>query len=180
MLKDSGLILIRLPAVKTFTIITTSASKQFESIHNRMPVILSKEGALKWLDKSKKWDSEICHLLRPFDDDLEIYAVTKEMSKPGSSKLSYVQPISQRKDGIRSFFAKQSESPKKDGVNKEDLKKEEGEADVVKKEEDDMDTAIKRSLENTSGGAQSEDKPPRKKAKKKEDNKTLDGFLNQE
>ena len=99
--------------IDSFTIITTSASKQFEAIHNRMPVILDKEGALKWLDKSKKWDVEICHLLKPYHDSLDIYAVTKEMSKPGSSKSSYIQPISDRKDGIKSFFAKQAQSQKK-------------------------------------------------------------------
>ncbi|TIA90823.1 hypothetical protein E3P99_01378 [Wallemia hederae] len=174
--------------IDSFTIITTSASKQFEAIHNRMPVILDKEGALKWLDKSKKWDTDICHLLKPYHDSLDIYAVTKEMSKPGSSKPSYIQPISDRKDGIKSFFAKQAQSPKKDGVTKHDLKKEEHdvkqeqhvaktEDNLAKKEEDDVDTAIKRSLQDTEPEA---DVKPAKKVKKTDNNATLDGYVKQE
>ncbi|EOR01532.1 hypothetical protein E3P92_00524 [Wallemia ichthyophaga] len=171
--------------IQSFTIITTRASSQFSSVHSRMPVILTQQGAVKWLDKSKKWDTELARLLEPFNDDLDIYAVTKEMSKPGSSKPSYVQPINQRKDGIKSFFAKQSQSPQKDGVTKEDLKKEES-GDVrkeetesnLKREDKELNTAIKRSLEDAGGDSRKNYKPL-KIAKKEQDNKTLDGFVKQ-
>ena len=101
----------------TYTIITTQASKQFSKIHDRMPVILDWQEASIWLDGSKtQWDKELSSLLKPFDKDLEIYAVTKEMSKPGSSKRSYIEPIADRKDGIKSFFNKQNDKSNNNGL----------------------------------------------------------------
>ena len=82
-----------------------------------MPVILDWKEASIWLDSSKtQWDKELSSLLKPFDKDLEIYAVTKEMSKPGSSKRSYIEPIADRKDGIKSFFNKQNDKSNNNGL----------------------------------------------------------------
>ena len=54
----------------TFTIVTTSANKEFEWLHDRQPVILSTREALdRWLDTSAQtWTSELTELLEPYHD----------------------------------------------------------------------------------------------------------------
>lgn len=53
--------------IGSFTIITTSANELMASIHDRMPVILDREGSLKWLQDT---DSVVLqNLLKPFPSD---------------------------------------------------------------------------------------------------------------
>jgi putative SOS response-associated peptidase YedK len=50
--------------IGSFTIITTSANELMAPIHDRMPVILDREGSLKWLENT---DSVVLqNLLKPF------------------------------------------------------------------------------------------------------------------
>src|SRR5207245_977678 len=51
--------------IRSFTIITTAANKVMEPIHNRMPVILSKESEDQWLDPESK-PEKLLELLRPY------------------------------------------------------------------------------------------------------------------
>ncbi|KAK1225968.1 hypothetical protein PQX77_011036 [Marasmius sp. AFHP31] len=99
----------------TFTIVTTSANKEFEWLHDRQPVILTSQAALeKWLDTSSKtWTSELTKMVRPYKDQtapLECYQVPKEVGKVGTESPSYIVPVSQRKDGIEAMFSKQKQS----------------------------------------------------------------------
>lgn len=54
----------------TFTIVTTAANKEFEWLHDRQPVILSSDIAVRtWLDTSaQSWSSEHSALLNPYND----------------------------------------------------------------------------------------------------------------
>lgn len=54
----------------SFTIVTTSANKEFEWLHERQPVMLSTTEALNtWLDTTNHpWDSEIVGLMHPYHD----------------------------------------------------------------------------------------------------------------
>ncbi|KZT23040.1 DUF159-domain-containing protein [Neolentinus lepideus HHB14362 ss-1] len=103
----------------TFTVVTTDANKEFTWLHDRQPVILSTQDALeKWLDTSgQTWTPELAELVKPYHDSeapLECvakhccisYQVPKEVGKTGTESPSFIQPISQRKDGIESMFAK--------------------------------------------------------------------------
>jgi len=51
----------------SFTIVTTPASKDYEWLHDRQPVILvSKEDIAKWLDPdTDKWTKELSQLVQP-------------------------------------------------------------------------------------------------------------------
>jgi putative SOS response-associated peptidase YedK len=61
--------------VKSFSIITTEANKTMQSLHHRMPVILSRQNENVWL--SDLPSSELSKLLQPCPDDwLEIFAVS--------------------------------------------------------------------------------------------------------
>ncbi len=53
------------PAIKSFSIITTSPNSLVKPIHDRMPVILAKKDEKKWLDTAVKPD-ELAPLLQPF------------------------------------------------------------------------------------------------------------------
>jgi putative SOS response-associated peptidase YedK len=54
----------------TFTIVTTSANKEFSWLHDRQPVILSsKEDLDTWLDTSKEtWTAQLTKLVEPYHD----------------------------------------------------------------------------------------------------------------
>ncbi|KAK7441711.1 hypothetical protein VKT23_016376 [Stygiomarasmius scandens] len=97
----------------SFTIVTTAASKDFAWLHDRQPVILSTKEALdKWLDtSSQKWTSELGKFVSQSYHDanspLECYQVPKEVGKVGTESSTFIQPISERKDGIQAMFLKQ-------------------------------------------------------------------------
>jgi len=95
----------------TYTIITTSSNKQLNFLHDRMPVILdngSKE-LETWLDPGQStWSKELQCLLKPFEGDLDIYAVSQEVGKVGNNSPSFIIPVasSENKSNIANFFAK--------------------------------------------------------------------------
>jgi len=99
----------------TFTIVTTDANKEFSWLHDRQPVILSSAEALNtWLDTSSgKWSPELTRLLDPYHDSespLVCYQVPKEVGKVGTESATFIQPITERKDGIAAMFALQNKA----------------------------------------------------------------------
>jgi len=96
----------------TFTIVTTAANSEFSWLHERQPVILSTHEALEtWLDTSgQTWTKELTKLVEPYHDQespLTCYQVPKEVGKVGTESATFIEPVSQRKDGIQAMFAKQ-------------------------------------------------------------------------
>ncbi|RTE75985.1 hypothetical protein BHE90_009550 [Fusarium euwallaceae] len=94
----------------TYTVITTDSNKQLKFLHTRMPVILDPDSpAIKtWLDPSRnQWSSELQSLLKPFEGELEVYPVTKEVGKVGNNSPSFVIPLDSKenKSNIANFFA---------------------------------------------------------------------------
>jgi hypothetical protein len=121
-------------ALWTFTIVTTSANKEFSWLHDRQPVILSTPEALnRWLDtSSRKWSDDLVPLVAPTTCALEwyefhtspghpynllySYQVPKEVGKVGTESSTFIEPVANRKDGIQAMFTKQKEAqttPKK-------------------------------------------------------------------
>jgi len=96
----------------TFTIVTTDANKDFSWLHHRQPVFLSNRDALeRWLDTSSKtWTPELTQMVQPYCDTsvaLTCYQVPKEVGKVGTESASFIEPITNRKDGIEAMFSKQ-------------------------------------------------------------------------
>ena len=115
----------------TFTIITTDPNKQLKFLHDRMPVIFNpgSDEIKTWLDPNKyEWSKELQSLLKPFEGELEIYPVNKEVGKVGNDSASYIIPIdsAENKSNIANFFnksgKKSSNEMKMDAGN--DIKKE--------------------------------------------------------
>ncbi|KAK0708415.1 hypothetical protein B0H67DRAFT_494552 [Lasiosphaeris hirsuta] len=123
----------------TYTIITTDSNKQLRFLHDRMPVILEpgSEAIKTWLDPGRyEWSGELQGLLRPFDGELEVYPVSKEVGKVGNNSPSFIIPVASRenKNNIANFFAR-GPAKKEAKVEPEvEVKKEEGEPGEVETE----------------------------------------------
>ncbi|ANE45143.1 hypothetical protein SY83_00955 [Paenibacillus swuensis] len=64
-------------AIATCTVITTTPNRLMEGIHDRMPVILSREDEHRWLDRHEDPDL-LYQLLRPYPaEDMIAYPVSK-------------------------------------------------------------------------------------------------------
>ncbi|KAK6070568.1 hypothetical protein SCUP515_08393 [Seiridium cupressi] len=120
----------------TYTIITTDSNKQLKFLHDRMPVILNNgsEELRTWLDpKRHEWSKELQSLLKPFDGELEIYPVSKEVGKVGNNSPTFIVPLDSKdnKSNIANFFAKggSKQTPKKEAPKSQpeiEVKKETG------------------------------------------------------
>jgi putative SOS response-associated peptidase YedK len=77
----------------TYTIVTTEPNDVLRPIHNRMPVMLSNDDALKWLAV----DDEIAHaltLLKPYPPEkMEGYAVSTLVNDPRNDLPECIRPI---------------------------------------------------------------------------------------
>jgi len=99
----------------SFTIVTTSACKDFTWLHDRQPVILSSREALDtWLDTSSQaWTPTLTKLVEPYNNSvspLECYQVPKEVGKVGTESRTFIEPIASRKDGIQAMFSRQKQA----------------------------------------------------------------------
>jgi putative SOS response-associated peptidase YedK len=77
--------------VRTFTIITTSASKSLKSLHDRMPVMLRPEQEDDWLDPAAE-ASSLQKLIKPFED-VEYYPVSPAVNTPKNDVPELIRPI---------------------------------------------------------------------------------------
>ena len=64
----------------SYTILTTKPSEAVESIHDRMPVILNKDGEEIWLNGEAEED-ELLNLLLPYQGALEKHEVSKAVNR---------------------------------------------------------------------------------------------------
>jgi SOS response associated peptidase (SRAP) len=95
----------------TYTIITTDSNKQLKFLHDRMPVILENgsEELRTWLDPNRStWSKELQSLLKPFQGELEVYPVSKDVGKVGNNSPNFIIPVasSENKSNIANFFQK--------------------------------------------------------------------------
>jgi hypothetical protein len=93
----------------TYTIITTDSNKQLKFLHDRMPVILDNgsEEIRTWLDPNRHtWSKELQSLLKPYDGELEVYPVNKDVGKVGNNSPTFIIPLtsSENKSNIANFF----------------------------------------------------------------------------
>jgi putative SOS response-associated peptidase YedK len=85
---DSGKEILR-----TFTIITTTANRELESVHHRMPVILMPQDYDKWLTSSSQ---EFQGLLKPLGEGLlDHYEINKTVNSPKNDSEECIAPVSE-------------------------------------------------------------------------------------
>jgi hypothetical protein len=111
----------------TYTIITTDSNKQLKFLHDRMPVIFTpgSDELKMWLDPVRyEWSKELQGLLKPWDGELEIYPVSKDVGKVGNDSASFIVPIDSpdNKNNIANFF--KNSTPKKETKKEPKIKQE--------------------------------------------------------
>lgn len=84
-----------------------------------MPVIMdpASERMRTWLDPSRyEWSKDLQDVLKPFEGELEVYPVSKDVGKVGNNSPSFIIPVASRenKSNIANFFANAQAKPKKD------------------------------------------------------------------
>ncbi|KAI7876696.1 DUF159-domain-containing protein [Lichtheimia hyalospora FSU 10163] len=97
------------------TIVTTSPSKFFSFLHDRMPVILENGSpeVEKWLS-SEPWGKDIVKIMKPYEGDLDCYQVTDAVGPTTNNSSNFIIPVDQLKGSISNFFSKPSTAPKKE------------------------------------------------------------------
>lgn len=98
----------------TYTVITTDSNAQLKFLHDRMPVILEpgSDKMRMWLDpRRSEWSRELQEILKPYDGELEVYPVSREVGKVGNNSPSFVIPVGSKdnKNNIANFFEKGKE-----------------------------------------------------------------------
>ncbi|KAI8972085.1 hypothetical protein BDB01DRAFT_854786 [Pilobolus umbonatus] len=90
----------------TCVIITTEASKLFQQIHTRMPVIMNNEDVYRWLDPLSEWPA---HLIQPFQGDLTFYPVTDRVGNIHNESPDFIVPI--KENSISQFLKRKNPFP---------------------------------------------------------------------
>jgi putative SOS response-associated peptidase YedK len=81
-------------AIHSCTVITTTPNSLMESIHNRMPVILSREGESSWLDRAIETPERLLPLLIPYSADaMEAYAVSSMVNNPRNDAPACIELV---------------------------------------------------------------------------------------
>ncbi len=78
--------------MQTATIITTEPNAIMADIHNRMPVILSRESSLIWLDNHSS-EQSLRSLLSPYNSfDMQAYEVSPLVNNPRNNSSELIKP----------------------------------------------------------------------------------------
>jgi putative SOS response-associated peptidase YedK len=76
------------------TIVTTIPNALMEPIHNRMPVILSREAESLWLDPALTSSGELRELLIPYSPtEMTAYQVSTVVNSPRNNDPACIQPV---------------------------------------------------------------------------------------
>ena len=80
--------------VLSCTIVTTNPNSFMGSIHNRMPVILSREAEAVWLDQSIEDTAMLGSLLVPYaDEELEAYEAPSLVNSPANNSPELIARV---------------------------------------------------------------------------------------
>ena len=81
--------------VESLTIITTEPNELVQPIHNRMPVILSREDEEQWLDASRTTFVKAKSQLKPYPDELmDAHDVSPIVNSAKYDGPECIQPVS--------------------------------------------------------------------------------------
>lgn len=82
------------PWLHSCTLITTSANRTMEPVHDRMPVILPESAWAAWLDPTNHDTAAVRELLKPAADDvLEMHAVSTDVNNVRNKGRELIQPV---------------------------------------------------------------------------------------
>jgi putative SOS response-associated peptidase YedK len=82
--------------VESFSILTTSANKLVEDMHDRMPVIVPKSQYKRWLTTEPERAEELLDLLAPYDAaEMTRFAVSDKVNSPKNQGPECIEPMSE-------------------------------------------------------------------------------------
>jgi putative SOS response-associated peptidase YedK len=80
--------------IHSCTIITTTPNALMESIHNRMPVILTREAEALWLDRRVEDPQALLPLLAPYPAEaMDAYVVSPLVNSPRNDTSACIEPV---------------------------------------------------------------------------------------
>lgn len=80
--------------INSCSIITTTANSLIQSIHERMPAIISEDNFDAWLDPHNTDTNSLADLLAPCDNNLlEPYRVSTEVNNPAHDKPALIERV---------------------------------------------------------------------------------------
>lgn len=82
--------------VESCTIVTTEANEQMEELHDRMPVILSRENYDQWLNPGIQDREALEPLLRSCGDELRFTAVSTVVNSPRNESAECIAPATRQ------------------------------------------------------------------------------------
>ena len=81
---------------ESFTILTTSPNAQVATLHNRMPVILTKEEEKLWLANDMP-PAELMQLCDPYpDEEMNMYPVSTDVNKAVNNHQDLILPMNSK------------------------------------------------------------------------------------
>jgi putative SOS response-associated peptidase YedK len=80
--------------IESCTILTTDANELIQSIHDRMPAILSPSDYELWLNPDTKTTESLKHILRPFpSEEMIMFPVSGKVNKASYDAADCVEPL---------------------------------------------------------------------------------------
>ena len=80
--------------IESCCIITTEGNELSKEIHDRMPVILSRESYKTWLGEEPSDADKLVALLRPYPPDkLKVFPVSTEVNSPKADRSDFIRPV---------------------------------------------------------------------------------------
>ena len=80
--------------ILTCTIITTEANDLLKAVHDRMPVILTRDAEAAWLDPQIHEAEKLLPLLKQYPaDEMEYCAVSRQVNSPAVDEPNNIKPI---------------------------------------------------------------------------------------
>jgi putative SOS response-associated peptidase YedK len=76
------------------TIITTEANDLLKAVHERMPVILTRDAEAAWLDQKTQDPEKLLPLLKQYPpEEMEFYPVSRAVNSPATDAPNLIEPI---------------------------------------------------------------------------------------
>ncbi len=80
--------------LRTCTIVTTSANETVGKVHDRMPVMLSRDAEPIWMDATVRDTDVLRALLIPYPDrEMETFAVSRRVNTPGNEGADLLERV---------------------------------------------------------------------------------------
>jgi putative SOS response-associated peptidase YedK len=79
--------------VESCTIVTSPPNELVARVHDRMPVILTREARESWLDRGRRDEKDLMRLLQPYDADaMEMFPVSRHVNSPANDDAACLEP----------------------------------------------------------------------------------------